>query len=127
MASRIVAVMGVMAMVTSTGYGGREETSPDDVGIIPPVFFMTMKDADLLENSPNRYEDAMTTSDSGHRPLSHLHLTSSDSFMSLVQAMSGRHFELPETEGQRRPRQPTRFAKRYKGSTQWKTVSGTVY
>jgi hypothetical protein len=85
-------------------------------GIIPPGFFMMLKDTDLHEDDLGRHEE-MQTSFSGHVPPSHPHPMSSDSFMSLVQAVRDRHFRLPQGAPGQRARLPSRSAQRHHSST----------
>jgi hypothetical protein len=95
--------------------GARKEASPESKGIIPPAFFMMLTDADLHEGDYQR-EETLTSP----------HSTNSDSFMSLLRAVTGRFLELPQTERKRRPRHVSGSAQRYHGTPQRSTKSASL-
>jgi hypothetical protein len=101
------------------GNGDKKTFSSEDIGIISPGFFMALRDADFHEDDVSRSvePDVVTqTSHAAHQSHLHPQSLSSDRFMFLLQTVSGKHFELPESERKYSPRHPNKLHQHYESS-----------
>jgi hypothetical protein len=91
---------------------------------------MVLRDEDVHEDDLSRSEEPNTvtqTSHAGHPSHVHPQLISSYKFMSLVQSVSGKHFEIPENERYRSPMHPNKFHKHHENSARKSIKSPIIY
>jgi hypothetical protein len=101
------------------GNGDKKTSRPANIGIISPGLFMALGDADFHEDDVSRSEEPDVIAQTSYAAYhSHIHPQSLSSyrFLSLLGTVSGKHFELPESERKRIPRHPRRFHQHHENS-----------